>query len=274
MLELPETMTISKQIEDNIVGKTIKQVFPPTKEHKFCWYSLEPQMYDAHLKGSKVQSAEGFGIYIEMVFDNGKRLCFNDGINIRLISHQDIPKNYQLLIEFDDETALCFTVSMYGAIMLHDGDYDNEYYLKSKESITPFSDKFEAHYQNRLSEAKPSLSAKAFLGTDQRFPGIGNGTLQDILFEAGIHPKRKMKTLNDIEKDKLHASIISVLKNMAALGGRDTEKDIFGNKGGYKVQLSKNTYASGCPVCGDQIIKETYMGGSIYYCPSCQPLNE
>lgn len=272
MLELPETITISKQIEDNIAGKVIKQVLPPTKEHKFCWYSCEPAQYDSHIKKSKVQSAEGFGIYVEMIFDNGKRLCFNDGINIRLVKQEDVPKNYQLLIEFDDETALCFTVSMYGAIMLHDGNYDNEYYVKSRESISPFSDGFEAHYRSKLLEAKPNLSAKAFLTTEQRFPGIGNGSLQDILFEAGIHPKRKIKTLSKIEEDKLYSSIISVLKKMTELGGRNTEKDIFGNKGGYEVKLSKNTLPSGCSLCGDQIVKETYMGGSIYYCPACQPV--
>ncbi|MBE6013156.1 MAG: endonuclease VIII, partial [Lachnospiraceae bacterium] len=136
----------------------------------------------------------------------------------------------------------------------------------------PFSDGFEAHYRSKLLEAKPNLSAKAFLATEQRFPGIGNGSLQDILFEAGIHPKRKIKTLSKIEEDKLYSSIISVLKKMTELGGRNTEKDLFGNKGGYEVKLSKNTLSSGCSLCGGQIVKETYMGGSIYYCPACQPV--
>ena len=53
-------------------------------------------------------------------------------------------------------------------------------------------------------------------------------------------------------------------------GGRDTEKDIFGNEGGYKVLLSKNTFKSPCPKCGVVLKKETYLGGSIYYCPCCQ----
>jgi formamidopyrimidine-DNA glycosylase len=45
---------------------------------------------------------------------------------------------------------------------------------------------------------------------------------------------------------------------------------MFGNKGGYKTVLSKNTYKQPCPKCGSEIIKENYMGGSIYYCPACQ----
>jgi len=165
---------------------------------------------------------------------------------------------------------LVFKVVMYGGIILHNNNYDNEYYIKSKNYISPLSDEFEKHYNKVLLESKDNLSVKAFLATEQRFPGIGNGVLQDILFEAGIHPKRKISTLSKDEKDNLLKSIIKVTNNMLKEGGRDTEKDIFGNKGGYKVKMSKNTVSEGCLKCGGQIIKEAYLGGSIYYCPVCQ----
>lgn len=274
MLELPETITIAKQINDNISGKRIAHVLPPTKAHKFCWYAGNPAEYDSGMSGSIVQSAESFGIYVEVILDNGKRLCFNDGVNVRFINCEEIPKNYQLLIEFDDGMALVFTVAMYGSIILHDGIYDNEYYLKSKMSISPFSSEFEAYYRRLLAESKASLSAKAFLATGQRFPGIGNGVLQDILFMARIHPKRKIGTLSNQEQDGLLSSICPVLHDMTEKGGRDTEKDIFGQKGGYRVKMSKNTYPLGCPQCKEQLVKDTYMGGTVYYCPGCQPLEK
>ena len=59
---------------------------------------------------------------------------------------------------------------------------------------------------------------------------------------------------------------------MAVQGGRDTEKDLFGNAGGYKTILSKNTVNEPCPKCNTEIRKEAYLGGSIYYCPCCQRL--
>ncbi|HBT18319.1 MAG TPA: endonuclease VIII, partial [Firmicutes bacterium] len=40
--------------------------------------------------------------------------------------------------------------------------------------------------------------------------------------------------------------------------------------GGYQTKLSKKTVNKPCPVCGSIIKKETYMGGSIYYCEGCQ----
>ncbi len=274
MLEYPEALTVARQIKDEVVGKKIRHVYPPVKEHKFCWFSGSPKDYDAKMSGAIITYAESFGMYVEMTLDNGVRLCFHDGVNARLGKLADTPKNYQLLIEFTDETALVFTVTMYGGILLHDGDCDNPYYLKSRAAISPFSDAFAPYYNQILAESKPSLSAKAFVATEQRFPGIGNGVLQDILLAAGIHPKRKLGTLNAAEQERLRNSIKAVLKEMVAKGGRDTEKDLYGQQGGYQTRLSKNTLDKGCPHCKARIIKEAYLGGAVYFCPVCQPLDQ
>jgi len=270
MLELPEVLTLAKQLQNAIVGKAVAHVLPPTKKHKFCWFSGNPAEYDKALKGGKVQAAEGFGMFAEIIFDNGLRLCVDDGVNIRLISAADAPKDYQLMIKFDDSSALVFTVAMYGGIVLHNGFDANEYYHKSRRAVSPFSEDFGAHFRRLLTDSKPTLSAKAFLATEQRFPGIGNGVLQDILFEAGINPKRKIATFTEQDIEKLLSCIARLLREMIDLGGRDTEKDLFGNFGGYKTKMSKNGLAAGCPVCDGEIIKEAYLGGSVYYCPSCQ----
>lgn len=124
MIELPEAINLAKQINENLRGKKVVRVLPPTKVHKFCWFSEEPELYSEALEGKAIVGAEGFGIYVEMSFDQGKKICFNDGINIRLMNKGDKLKDYQLLIEFEDETMLVFTVAMYGAIVLHNGDYD------------------------------------------------------------------------------------------------------------------------------------------------------
>lgn len=272
MLELPETLTISKQLNAAVSGKTVAKTYPPSKPHKFCWYNGDPADYDLLLSGQKIAAAEGFGIYVELIFESGSKLCFNDGVNARLVRADDLPKNYQLAICFDDGDALVFTVAMYGGIFLHGGNYDNEYYLKSKNGVSPFSPEFDEYFRKTFAESKPNLSAKAFLATEQRFPGIGNGVLQDILFTARIHPKRKISTLGADEQNRLLNSVHDILSEMTEKGGRDTEKDIFGNSGGYITKMSKSGLNFGCPACGGGITKEAYLGGSVYYCPSCQKL--
>ena len=197
MIELPEALTLARQFNENIVGKTVLRVLPPTKPHKFCWFAGDPADYDGKIAGCKITSAYGFGIYCGLCFDNGMRLSLNDGVNPRLYCDGNEPKNYQLLIMLSGGVSLAFTVAMYGGIVLHDDDYDNEYYVKSRGYVSPFSPEFEAFYYDRLAGIKPSLSAKAFIATEQRFPGIGNGTAQDILFAAKINPRRKMSNRSE-----------------------------------------------------------------------------
>ena len=96
--------------------------------------------------------------------------------------------------------------------------------------------------------------------------------MQDILWNARIHPKRKLQSFKDGEKENLYKSVKATLLAMRTQGGRDTEKDLFNRKGGYKTILSANTIKLPCSVCGSELVREAYLGGNIYYCPKCQPL--
>ncbi|MDO5845498.1 MAG: hypothetical protein Q4Q04_01100 [Methanocorpusculum sp.] len=271
MLEYPEVTARTHQLNEFIRGKEVASVLPPTKPHKFCWFSGEPDTYAPAVKGSKIAYAEGFGIFVELSFDNGYRLCYNDGVHTRLLSPDETrPKDYQLLIQFADGYGLAFIVAMYGGIILHAGEYDNPYYQTSREALPLASPAFKEHYLSFFTPENRNLSLKALLATGQHFPGIGNGVLQDILFTAGFQPKKKISSLSASEQETLYASMISVLQKMTAEGGRDTEKDIFGKPGGYTTLMSKHALKTGCPVCGGEVVKETYLGGSVYYCPHCQ----
>ena len=121
-----------------------------------------------------------------------------------------------------------------------------------------------------LKKQVANISIKAFLATEQRIPGLGNGVLQDILWNAKLHPKSKISSLNEKSLSELFKSIKYTLNEMAEKGGRDTEKDIYGKSGGYRTVLSSKNIDMLCPACGGAIIKEAYMGGSIYYCSECQ----
>ncbi|MBN1367852.1 MAG: hypothetical protein JW967_07985 [Dehalococcoidales bacterium] len=164
---------------------------------------------------------------------------------------------------------------MYGGLgAFPEGGLDNPYYKVAKEKPSPLSTEFDRAYFDTLvstSELR-KLSLKAFLATEQRIPGLGNGVLQDILFNAELHPKKKVSTLTAAEKTSLFNAVRNTLFSMASKGGRDTELDLFGNPGSYQTILSKNTVNKPCPICGTLIKKEAYMGGSIYYCEKCQRL--
>lgn len=275
MIEIPEASTLSMQLNKTVEGKRIKDVIASQSPHKFAWFNNDPQDYKSMLSGKVITRAEAVAGYVEITVEDTV-LLFGDGVNLRFHGNEEKrPQKHQLLVEFDDFTALSASVQMYGGLWCFNvGGFDNSYYLRAKDSISPISEEFDREYFNAILSAPGAqkLSAKALLATEQRIPGLGNGTLQDILFNAGIHPKKKVSSFTKSDKELLYDSIKTTLKEMIEQGGRDTEKDLFGNPGGYITKLSKNTANKPCKICGTTIIKEAYMGGSIYYCPQCQKI--
>lgn len=276
MLEIPETRTIAEQAQEALTGKIIVRVINATSPHKFAWFNGNPAKYGKLLTGRKIESTAGHGMFVDLNLDTDVHITIGDGTNIRYYHpKEEQPIKHQLLLELDDKSFLAFTVAMYGAIYAYKGTFDNKYYVGSLNSISPLDERFDENlFENLFRSMKKDVSAKALLATGQRIPGLGNGVLQDILFNSGINPKRKISTISDFEKGELFHNLKFNLQDMTDKGGRDTEKNLFGNFGGYKTILSKNTYKNPCPNCGDTIIKEAYLGGSIYYCPICQPLKK
>ncbi|MDL2306012.1 endonuclease VIII [Bacteroides sp. OttesenSCG-928-D19] len=276
MLELPEVITLSKQANNALKGKIITQVFNATKPHKFTFYNSDPLEYGKLLVGKTIESARGYGMFVDFLLSDHVTMNIGDGTIVRYYNQGDkIPANYQLLLTFNDDSFLVFTVAMYGFINVYlNGLIDNKYYNLSRNSISPLSKTYTAdQFEKLFAEAGKTLSAKALLATEQRIPGVGNGVTQDILFNARIHPKQKVLALSDTQKETLFNSLKDTLQEMTFEGGRDTQTDLYGNPGGYPTILSAKTWKNGCPRCAHAITKEAYLGGSVYYCPVCQQID-
>lgn len=275
MIELPEALTIARQLNETIRGKRIAGVTAAHSPHKLAWYYGEPGKYAGLLVGRAIGQADAHGGLVEIKAGNAD-ILFGEGVGIRFIGPwEPRPDRHQLLIEFGDQTALCASVQMYGGLgCFPDGELDNKYYLVAKEKPSPFSPAFDKAHFDRLAAAPEvdKLSLKALLATEQRIPGLGNGVLQDILFKAGMQPRKKTGTLSEKDRKTLFKALQATLSAMASRGGRDTELDLFGRPGGYRTLLSRNTVDKPCPGCGGPIKKESYLGGSVYYCGTCQSL--
>jgi formamidopyrimidine-DNA glycosylase len=274
MIELPEAIVLAKQIGKTVTGKRIKKVTTAKNPHKFAWYYGNPKEYHSLLVGKVLGNATSYGGMVEIPVSDAT-LLFGDGVNLRYYETEEtLPDKHQLWIEFEDGSSLVGSVRMYGGLWAFPtGSFDNKYYQIAKEKISPLSKAFNGTYFGSLfSEKTDKLSLKAFLATEQRIPGLGNGVLQDILFNARMHPKKKINALSNKDKEKLLDSLKLTLTQMVDEGGRDTETDLYGKPGGYKTVLSRNTVNKPCLVCGTVIKKGSYMGGSIYFCSTCQKI--
>lgn len=273
MIELPESHTLAKQLNDTLKGRRVVAMTVNQSPHKFAFYHGDPQTYPARFMGTTFTGAHAQGGQVELAFEN-QRLVLSDGVNLRF--HRDastVPAKHQLHMLLDDGSALTITIAMYGMIYAFEvNTFQNPYYLIAQTNPSVYSADFSLDYFMRIVEkASPKLSLKALLATEQRIPGLGNGVLQDILFLARLHPKTKVSALSHSQWKTLYTTLVTTLTAMRDQGGRDTEKDLFGQEGGYRTLLSAKTLLEGCPVCGGELRKEAYLGGSVYTCPQCQP---
>ena len=275
MIELPEALTLAHQMHDAFACHVIVEAEANHSPHKFAFYTGDPATYGARLDGRRIEAVKATGPYVELALDDGMTLLLREGVNARLLEPgTKTPAKHQLLLTFENGTRLVCTVSMYGMFLIADTESDDdEYYAAARDCAFVLSEAFdETRFRALIDATPPSTSVKALLATEQRIPGIGNGVLQDILLNARVNPKTKAHALADEDATRLFHATKSTLAAMTEQGGRDVEKDLHGKPGGYPCLLSAKTWKAGCPICGTAIVRQSYLGGNVYYCPVCQPL--
>lgn len=272
MIEIAEACVLSQQMKKELTGKTISQITFGNSPHRFAFFSAEEEDYQHYLLNKKIENISNIGGYIFWELADCQ-LSFSEGLKFYWLPHgETLPKKYQFSLSFSDGSQLACSVSMYGAMLLQTKQLPgNQYFQVALVRPNPLSTTFnEAYFKKIVAETKPTLSLKAFMGTEQRIPGLGNGSLHDIFFRAELHPKRKLNSLSEADLKILYHATKETLKKMLHQGGRNTEKDFYGQAGGYQTILSSKTWKNPCPRCNGDIQKNSFLGGTIYYCLDCQ----
>jgi len=284
MIELPEAIAVSKQISETLVGKRIRNALKGQNPHKFAFPQKDTKQvgaeysdedFDRILKGKTITRSWSNGNVILVQMDTNYMLSLGCG-GEKIIYHETektIPKKHQLLLTFEDDTFLSVTVSGWGEVRLLKTEDLRKHPHIEYDRVDPLSDEFTFEAFEKLIEEIPEdrkRNAKRFFISEPGFRGVGNGVIQDIFLLAKIHPRREMRSLSEEERKSLYETTRVELRRMADLGGRDGEKDLFNNCGGYKRKLHRKMVGEPCPVCETIIVKEQFGGGSIYFCPSCQ----
>jgi formamidopyrimidine-DNA glycosylase len=116
MLELPEALTIARQVQETVAGRRIVKVVAAHTPHKFAWYHGDPNNYHSLLAGKIIAQATAWGGMIKIEAGDAA-ILIGDGIGLRFHRENDPrPGKHQLLIELDDFSALTATVQMYGGL--------------------------------------------------------------------------------------------------------------------------------------------------------------
>lgn len=112
---------------------------------------------------------------------------------------------------------------------------------------------------------------------DQSFvAGIGNYLRSEILFDAGINPRKKPSEMTTKQRNTLARSTLSISQQAYQTGGITNSP---ANVKALKAQgLRRGQYRhwvfgrenEHCHRCGEAIIKEAIASRRLYWCPLCQ----
>jgi formamidopyrimidine-DNA glycosylase len=171
----------------------------------------------------------------------------------------------------DNGTALHFWDPRKFGVMWLAGD-DSE--VAAKLGPEPLDNDFTSkvlasRLKNRTAPVKPVLLDQAVIA------GIGNMYADETLFEAGIHPLKPAGSLSREEVERLHASIIKVLRKALKNKGASVRNYIRpdGNPGTAHGEFKvAHGVGKNCPSCGRPIERIVVRGRGTYLCPRCQRL--
>jgi len=270
MIELPEAVVLARQMAQELSGKVIATAIRGSVPHKFAFYSGEPEWYAQTLKGKAVGATGVLGGMVLIAAEPGYNVVLGCG-GERILYHpsaDQAPAKHHFLLTFTDGSALSVVVSGWGTALLLDQRTQAEHpFLRdAQDRLTPVGDAFTWERFEALFADLPTGDARAvkfFLISRPGLSGMGNGYLQDILFRAHIHPRRRAVDLSEAEREALYRATVETYAQAIAADGRDTERDLYDRPGRYVPILDKRANGRPCPRCGTAIEK---ISAALGYC--------
>ncbi len=278
MIEMPEAYTIASQMKDELTGKVISEFHQGPLKHKFLWFNRPVEEYEVVLPGEVVTGAESYGRSIYLHLSN--RMLWWGDAGGRILFHDprgSLPKKYHLAWFFTDDSALTYSLRMWGFVRLLEQD-EFDILPNEEKGIPPLDPRFTLERFDQMLESYPEKSSKGIKGflvatgynIADPINGLGNAIVQDILFQAALSPKRKIPEISAEERSRLYNAIQDTVAEAISLGGRNDEVDLYGQPGGYSRLMGAETLGTPCIRCGTEIQKISYLGGACYICPNCQ----
>ncbi|HTC45371.1 MAG TPA: bifunctional DNA-formamidopyrimidine glycosylase/DNA-(apurinic or apyrimidinic site) lyase [Steroidobacteraceae bacterium] len=270
MPELPEVETTRRGLEPHLAGQTILRL--TVHDHRLRW-PVDARLPQT-LAGQHVKSVERRAKYLLLRLTHGTVLWHLGMSGSLRIVPSDLPvdlHDHIDLILTSGHTVRFNDPRRFGSVIYVTGD-PQAHPLLAKLAPEPFDPAFDAQYLWRISRRR-RVSVKQLIMNGQVVTGVGNIYASEVLFRAGIRPRRQSRSLQRDETMRLVAAIRKVLKQAIRVGGT-TLRDYVnpqGNPGYFRQKLFVyERAAEPCRNCGTLIRSFTQGQRSTYYCPTCQ----
>ena len=270
MLEYPEINTIVKQMKTELTGKTVESGELTKKNGNMFMGENDAAKYSLLIGGTVVQiDFHAPDIYIELDNGYGIMICQSGGKILYNKTKSDIPKNYNIIFSFTDESSLTYTMSLFTL-----GIYavSREEWLNRKQGnnkFDPFGNSSYEDYINFInkSDERGNTAVKLFLSA--KITGVMSTFAAEILLYAQVYPSTPLRKLSESEHKRIYETMKQIITSAGDQGGRTSEHDLYGRRGKYTAMAERKHIGGECPICGG-ILEKNSTGGVTAYCPRCQ----
>jgi formamidopyrimidine-DNA glycosylase len=269
MPELPEVETIARDLRSALINqKVISAKFLNTLIREDGSYK------SASVLDNKTLTA---------ISRRGKNLIFHFSDNLALVCHLKMTgrlllksleskqdKHLHFFIQFEQARLNFYDVRKFGRINILDETKIANHPRLNKLGPEP-QDILVDDFVNAI--RKRDRPIKLVLLDQEIIAGIGNIYADESLFEAGIRPTLKPRTISFEKLRKLHAAVNKILKLAISKRGSSVDDylDGFGQTGGFqKIIKVYGRTGETCVRCKTPLKRIVLGGRSTHYCPKCQ----
>ncbi len=282
MPELPEVETVKAGIAPVMEGHVIAQALVNRPDLRWPF----PDRMAERLSGQRVLGLRRRSKYILVDLQSGETLLIHLGMSGRMLisghmagdfhhPHPAPAKHDHVVFEMDNGVRITFNdARRFGAMDLMDTATQDDHWLIRDLGPEPLGNTFnETYLISRLAGRNTPIKSALL---DQRIvAGLGNIYVCEVLFRAGIHPKRKAGQISAKRVATLVPLIRQVLSEAIAAGGSSL-RDYRQSDGelGYFQHVFQVYDREGQPCathgCDKTIQRIVQSGRSSFFCPQCQ----
>lgn len=276
MPELPEVETTVRGLKKEVVGLKILDVWTDlnTKDIRKSDTVANPvffKKFQKEVKNKKILSVERRAKNILINIEGGKTILVHMKMTGRLlITNHD--KFVHVIFYLSNKKKLAFSdPRKFGKITLLDSNKMHTSKHLSNLGPEPLEKTFNLEKLKERLGRKQNGKIKTVLMDPSVIVGIGNIYSDEILWHAGVNPKRMIKKVSEQEFRMIFQSIKKLLTKGIDFGG-DSMSDyvnIYGEKGAFQMHhMAYQRKGQKCMKkgCGGVIIREMIGGRSAHFC--------
>ncbi len=270
MPELPEVETIVRGLgpalrQRRITGVTVRDPRLRTP--------LAPD-FAARLTGRRIVGMERHGKFILTPLHDGSVWLVHLGMTGRLTlgaADRTRSAHDHVLLQLDDGRVLTYNdPRRFGRLAVLAPD---RVAVETAPGVDALSAALTPAFLHARTRRHRRTTAKALLMDQREIAGLGNIYVNEVLFHAGVRPRRRAGRLTRVECARLVEAVRAVLAGAIARGGSSISdyRDGFDVSGSYQHEHQVYDRAGEpCWRCAVRVRLCVVAGRSSFYCPRCQ----